>query len=44
MTLTGKVLRVGGIKEKTLAAKRENVENLVLPMSNQVPFIVFICL
>ncbi|CAK9055988.1 unnamed protein product [Durusdinium trenchii] len=39
VTLTGKVLRVGGIKEKTLAAKRENVENLVLPMSNQADYL-----
>merc|ERR1719359_2553512 len=34
MTLTGKVLRVGGIKEKAIAAKRENVGMIVLPMSN----------
>mmetsp|Transcript_3856 Transcript_3856/g.9187 ORF Transcript_3856/g.9187 Transcript_3856/m.9187 type:complete len:811 (-) Transcript_3856:36-2468(-) len=39
VTLTGKVLRVGGIKEKTLAAKRENVDRLVLPMSNQADYL-----
>lgn len=39
LTLTGKVLRVGGIKEKALAARRENVGNIVLPMSNQADFL-----
>lgn len=38
LTLTGKVLRVGGIKEKAIAAKRENVGMLVLPMSNHADF------
>eukprot|EP00971_Amphidinium_carterae_P275676 5469838-Amphidinium_carterae.1 len=35
LTLSGKVLRVGGIKEKAIAARRENVPTIVLPMSNQ---------
>jgi len=39
VTLTGKVLRVGGIKEKALAARRENVGMLVLPMSNQADYL-----
>jgi len=39
VTLTGKVLRVGGIKEKTLAARRENVDMLVFPMSNQADYL-----
>lgn len=39
VTLTGKVLRVGGIKEKTLAARRENVDRLVFPMSNQADYL-----
>lgn len=39
MTLSGKVLRVGGIKEKALAARRENVVNIVMPMSNQADFL-----
>eukprot|EP00931_Biecheleriopsis_adriatica_P042948 TRINITY_DN2450_c0_g2_i1.p1 TRINITY_DN2450_c0_g2~~TRINITY_DN2450_c0_g2_i1.p1 ORF type:complete len:994 (-),score=206.88 TRINITY_DN2450_c0_g2_i1:37-3018(-) len=39
ITLTGKVLRVGGIKEKALAARRENVSMLVLPMSNQADYL-----
>jgi Lon-like ATP-dependent protease len=38
MTLTGKVLRVGGIKEKTIAARRENVDTIVLPMSNHADY------
>lgn len=39
VTLSGKVLRVGGIKEKALAARRENVGMLVLPMSNQADYL-----
>jgi len=39
LTLTGKVLRVGGIKEKTLACRRENVPMIVLPMSNKADFL-----
>merc|ERR1719238_285792 len=38
MTLTGKVLRVGGIKEKAIAAKRENVGTIVIPMSNHADY------
>merc|ERR1719401_1044545 len=38
LTLTGKVLRVGGIKEKALAARRENVGMIVLPMQNQADY------
>jgi len=38
LTLTGKVLRVGGIKEKALAARRENIGQIVLPMSNQADY------
>merc|ERR1711953_684994 len=39
LTLTGKILRVGGIKEKTLAARRENVGAIVLPMSNHADYL-----
>eukprot|EP00929_Paragymnodinium_shiwhaense_P093371 TRINITY_DN5351_c0_g2_i2.p1 TRINITY_DN5351_c0_g2~~TRINITY_DN5351_c0_g2_i2.p1 ORF type:complete len:776 (-),score=226.43 TRINITY_DN5351_c0_g2_i2:323-2650(-) len=39
MTLTGKVLRVGGIKEKTIAARRENIGMIVLPMSNHADYL-----
>jgi ATP-dependent Lon protease len=38
LTLTGKVLRVRGIKEKTIAARRENVGTIVLPMSNHADY------
>merc|ERR1719291_1310332 len=38
LTLTGKILRVGGIKEKAIAARRENVDRIVLPMSNQADY------
>mmetsp|Transcript_89695 Transcript_89695/g.187333 ORF Transcript_89695/g.187333 Transcript_89695/m.187333 type:complete len:1048 (-) Transcript_89695:209-3352(-) len=38
LTLTGKVLRVGGIKEKAIAARRENVGIIVLPLSNQADY------
>merc|ERR1719436_1037200 len=38
MTLTGKVLRVGGIKEKAIAARRESVGAIVLPMSNRADY------
>jgi len=33
MTLTGSVLAVGGIREKVIAAKREGINNLILPES-----------
>ncbi len=35
ITLRGRVLAVGGIKEKLLAAHRENISNIVLPKDNQ---------
>lgn len=35
MSLTGKVLRIGGLKEKTVAAKRENAKMLIFPRSNE---------
>ena len=38
VSLTGKVLPVGGIKEKTIAAKRSNVECVILPEGNRKDF------
>ena len=35
LTLTGKIYPVGGIREKLLAAKRQNLKNVILPEANQ---------
>lgn len=34
LSLTGKVLAVGGLKEKTIAARRHNVKHIVIPEAN----------
>jgi len=38
VSLTGRVLPVGGIKEKVIAAKRVNVHTVILPYENQKDF------
>ncbi|GAU91697.1 hypothetical protein RvY_03905 [Ramazzottius varieornatus] len=38
VSLTGKVMPVGGIKEKTIAAKRAGVKTLILPEQNRKDF------
>ena len=35
LTLTGKVLPVGGIREKVIAAKRNGIKSLILPQNNE---------
>ncbi|CCG81502.1 Lon protease homolog, mitochondrial [Taphrina deformans PYCC 5710] len=35
LTLTGKVLRIGGLKEKAVAAKRSGVKTILFPDSNK---------
>ncbi|HEU4452551.1 MAG TPA: endopeptidase La [Longimicrobium sp.] len=35
VTLRGKILEIGGVKEKTLAAYRANITNVILPSGNR---------
>ena len=38
LSLTGKVLPVGGIKEKVMAARRAGVTSIILPVENRKDF------
>ncbi|GAA6221973.1 lon protease homolog, mitochondrial isoform X1 [Lates japonicus] len=38
VSLTGKILPVGGIKEKTIAARRAGVTCIILPAENRKDF------
>lgn len=35
LSLTGKVLKIGGVKEKVIAARRSAVEQIILPHTNR---------
>ncbi len=34
LSLTGKVMAIGGLKEKTIAARRQGIKNIIFPQSN----------
>ena len=34
LSLTGKVLPIGGLKEKTIAAKRNKIKSIIIPKGN----------
>ncbi|CAN1161605.1 Lon protease homolog 1, mitochondrial [Linum perenne] len=38
VTLTGKVLPIGGVKEKTIAARRSDVKTIIFPSANRRDF------
>jgi len=35
ISLTGKILKIGGVREKTIAARRAGVKTIILPASNR---------
>lgn len=35
LTLSGKVLPIGGLKEKVIAAKRVNIRHIIMPSDNR---------
>ena len=35
LTLTGKILKIGGVKEKAIAAKRSGVKTIIFPRANK---------
>ena len=39
LTVTGKVLPIGGVKEKTIAAKKVGVKTIIFPYENEKDFL-----
>lgn len=39
ITLTGKILKIGGLREKAIAAKRSGVKTIIFPVSNKSDWI-----
>ena len=39
LTLRGRVLPIGGIKEKVLAAKQAGIKKIIVPQGNQKDFV-----
>jgi ATP-dependent Lon protease len=35
LSLTGQVLPIGGLREKTVAAKRNKIKTIIIPKANQ---------
>jgi len=38
LTLTGRVLPIGGVREKTIAARRQKIKELIFPAENRFDF------
>ncbi|EFA77344.1 peptidase S16 [Heterostelium album PN500] len=38
VTITGKVFTIGGVKEKTIAAKRSGLSAIVIPLNNKIDY------
>ena len=38
ISLTGKILSIGGVREKVISAKRQNIYHIILPMDNKNDF------
>ena len=36
LSLKGKILKIGGLKEKVIAAKREKIKTILVPLENKL--------